>query len=93
MRITNITSRARIAPQRLGHAYPEWVDGPGEQSHEVFAGRMRIVHTQRARKLRKRGVPLMLIGRGQYAWFESHESFEARERVRLIRAQQIGDQQ
>lgn len=93
MRANNITSRARIAPQRLGHAFPQWIDEPGVQPHEVFVGRMRIVHTQRARKLRKRGVPLMLIGRGEYAWFETHESFEARERVRLIRAQQIGDQQ
>lgn len=93
MRVINITSRARIAPQRLGHAYPEWVDDPSEQPHEVFVGRMRIVHTQRARKLRKRGVPLMLIGRGQYAWFETHESYDARVLVRRVRAQQIGDQQ
>lgn len=93
MRVTNITARARIAPRRMAHAYPQWVDGPGEQSHEVFLGRMRIVHTQRARKLRKRGVPLMLIGRGEYAWFETRESFDARAVVRRIRAQQIGDQQ
>lgn len=54
----------------LQHAYPQWEppeDDPTampEDFREVWCGKMRIVHRQRARKLRRRGVPLMHLGYG-----------------------------
>lgn len=64
----------------MKHTYPHWdhlddqgmpLDGP----REVWTGNMRIVGRQRARKLRRRGVPIMRSievttrGRHRHAWF------------------------
>jgi hypothetical protein len=51
-------------PKALQHNYPGWQDDPhAEDSNgeprEVWFGVMRVVSAKRARKLRKRGVPLM----------------------------------
>jgi|SRR5579859_7578509 len=48
-------------PKALQHEYPRWEsdDRDPTQDVHVWPGRIRIVHGQRARKLRKRGVPLM----------------------------------
>ena len=68
---------------RLQHAYPQWLppdDEPWGEPREVWVGNMRIVHARRARRLRRRGVPLMDLrpktskgynaaGRASYAWF------------------------
>jgi hypothetical protein len=73
-------------PARLEAAFPVWEhcdrDGfPTTEPRQVWSGKMRIVHSQRARKLRRRGVPLMDLrprtgrgvngyeGRAEYAWF------------------------
>lgn len=62
---------------RLQHVYPQpepWDDDPAD-NREVWRGRMRIVGRQRARKLRRRGVPIMRKvdvtsrGRHRHAWF------------------------
>lgn len=60
----------------LQHVYPQWEepeDDPGGELREVWRGQMRIVHSQRARKLRKRGVPMWTLhkpgDRAKYAWF------------------------
>lgn len=45
---------------------------------------LRIVHTQRARKLRRRGVVLERIEDGCYAWFEQGVSFMRRTMQRGI---------
>lgn len=50
-------------PRALQHTIPYWVDTPlGEgnygESDQIWHGRMRVVSPRRARKLRKRGVPL-----------------------------------
>lgn len=45
----------------------------------------RIVHTQRARKLRRRGVVLEQIEPGCYAWFETGVSFMQRSMARSFR--------
>lgn len=67
--------------QALQHVYPQWdtpEDDPRGEPVEVWRGKMRIVHAQRARKLRRRGVPLMdlrprtsagYVGKAKYAWF------------------------
>lgn len=51
-------------PKALQHNYPGWQDDPhaedsNGESREVWFGAMRVVSAKRARKLRKRGVPLM----------------------------------
>jgi hypothetical protein len=51
-------------PTALRHNYPGWQDDPhaedsNGESREVWFGAMRVVGAKRARKLRKRGVPLM----------------------------------
>ena len=62
----------------LQHSYPQWEtpeDDPAGEPREVWHGRMRIVGRQRARKLRRRGVPIMrkievtTRGRHRHAWF------------------------
>lgn len=62
---------------RLQHVYPQpeaW-DGDPTDIREVWNGRMRIISRQRARKLRRRGVPIMRKvevtsrGRHRHAWF------------------------
>jgi hypothetical protein len=45
-----------------------------EDFRQTWYGRVRIVHRQRARKLRRRGVPLMsLPHRHAWAWFVDEE--------------------
>lgn len=61
------------------HAYPQWEppeDDPTaapEDYREVWRGAMRLVGRQRARTLRRRGVPLMSVHRRggvrAWAWF------------------------
>lgn len=68
---------------RLRHTYPRWEppeSGPWNEDdlRETWLGEMRIVHGQRARKLRRRRVPLMYLGRtsagrAEYAWFVDRE--------------------
>jgi hypothetical protein len=72
-----------ILSPRLPHAYPQWEtpeDDSGGEPVEIWVGKMRIVHRQRARTLRRRGVPLLDLrphtsrgynaaGRAKYAWF------------------------
>lgn len=61
----------------LVHVYPttEVADDRGtDELREVWLGLMRIVGRQRARKLRRRGVPVMRValtsrGRHRHAWF------------------------
>lgn len=64
--------------QRLQHAFPQWEtpeDDPHGELREVWRGHMRIVGRQRARKLRRRHVPIMRSvdvtrrGRHRHAWF------------------------
>lgn len=52
----------------MKHTYPQWENQdpdlpPYEGQHYIWSGNMRIVHAQRARKLRKRGVPLLPLHR------------------------------
>lgn len=67
---------------RLQHVYPQMLppdDDPGapvEDYRETWVGKMRIVHRQRARALRRRGVPRWAMWtlhkpgeRAKYAWF------------------------
>lgn len=79
--VTVVEGRKATAP--LQHVYPQWEppeDDPLDELREVWRGKMRIVHAKRARKLRRRGVPLMDLrpmteagynaaGRAKYAWF------------------------
>ena len=54
------TSHTATTP--LQHVYPQWEtpgDDPYGDERQVWRGEMRIVHAKRARKLRRRGVPLM----------------------------------
>jgi hypothetical protein len=66
---------AATARAALQHAYPQWEPpeddpiAPIEDYRQVWRGKMRIVHKQRARKLRRRRVPLMNIGHCCWAWF------------------------
>jgi hypothetical protein len=59
--------------QRLKDAYPQWE--PPEEYRKIWRGRMRIVGPRRARKLRRRGVPLVRSvavtshGQHRHAWF------------------------
>lgn len=59
--------------QPLQHVYPHW-DAPHWDPHsdelvEVFCGDMRIVRNkQRAKFLRRRGVPMWKSGR-EWLWF------------------------
>ncbi len=51
-------------PKALSHTYPRLDYPPGcevgnDDPREVWEGAMRVVSPRRARKLRKRGVPLM----------------------------------
>lgn len=49
-------------PRALQHEYPRWETDPNDPTGDadfVYPGRPRFVSKQRARKLRKRGVPLM----------------------------------
>ena len=48
-------------------------------------GHRRIVHKQRARKLRKRGVQLQAVGPGTWAWYETPWSYELRSMVRNLK--------
>lgn len=64
-------------PPRLGHIRPPY-------ANEVLDEVMRIVHTQRARKLRRRGVELQLLEPGVYVWFEHPESFLNRRMQRAL---------
>lgn len=57
-------------PTRLEHECPRWEsaaergeDGGGDDPRYVWPGRMRVVSARRARKLRKRGVPLLPLHR------------------------------
>lgn len=71
--------QSRTGPQRLGHIAPPKGD-------EVLDEVMRIVHTQRARKLRRRGVALERLEPGTWAWFEHPESFLNRKIQRELMA-------
>lgn len=77
---------ASIQPMKaaLPHVFPQWEppeDDPGAPSEDwgqMWYGKMRIVHRQRARKLRRRGVPLMnLRHRNAWAWFVEPEPLSA----------------
>lgn len=78
--------RQQAAPPRLQGIGPtyEWTDRNGDsvdEPCEVWYGQMRIVHGQRARKLRRRGERLMDLrafdggpargysGKAKFAWF------------------------
>lgn len=52
-------------PKALQHEYPRWEGSYQDPTQDVFAwpGRIRFVSAQRARKLRKRGVPLLPMHR------------------------------
>lgn len=63
---------------RLKHVCPRWEQPEGDPTDDplqVWDGQMRIVGRQRARKLRRRGVPIMRSieitsrGRHRHAWF------------------------
>lgn len=65
---------------RLRHVFPEWdhfddEGAPLDEPRQIWRGRMRVVSAQRARKLRRRGVPIMRnveitsTGRQRHAWF------------------------
>lgn len=62
--------------RRLEHVFPQWEFDPDSREERlVWTGRMRIIGRQRARKLRRRGVPIMrkvevtANGRHRHAWF------------------------
>ena len=80
----------------LVHSYPEWERDDSGEERLMWVGRLRIVSPRRARKLRKRGVPLMPLhvvdgegrprtpnGRARYGWFETHDGYEERKRTRM----------
>jgi hypothetical protein len=53
----------------------------------IQLGHRRVVHSQRARKLRKRGVPVWPMPRkGEWYWCESELSYQTRELQRALRA-------
>lgn len=70
-----------MSTQRLQHTEPQYAPpeddplAPPEEYRQVWSGKMRIVGCQRARKLRRRGVPIMRSveitsrGRHRHAWF------------------------
>jgi hypothetical protein len=64
-------------------------DGVAPLSGLRWFGHKHIVHKQRARKLRKRGVQLQTVAPGVWAWYESYDSYTSRvmrkELKRLLR--------
>lgn len=70
--------------QRIEHAYFRWVDDLQEPTECKLAceGHLRFVHARRARKLRKRGVPLLQLqkpnGHIYYMWWETPASYDSR---------------
>jgi hypothetical protein len=70
----------------LQHVYPRWElseEDPTADPRLIWPGRMRIVGRQRARKLRRRGVPITRSvkvtsrGRHRHAWFVEGETDSA----------------
>lgn len=83
----------------LMHTYPQWeppeddANAPSEEWGEVWYGKMRIVHKQRARKLRRRGVPLMSLPHWRaWAWFVDEGSVRAFTSVDLETAKRMQDE-
>lgn len=81
--------------QRLAAAPFHWVDDPVDSNaSEIRAnGYPRFVHAQRARTLRKRGVPLLRLekpnGHVYYVWWETEASYARRELVNHIRPKDL----
>jgi hypothetical protein len=81
----------------MQHENPAYVDDPHAppgvpplQAYIWPTKHLRIVHKQRARKLRKRGVMLRTLGPGKYGWHESQESYERRMLLRMMRKFGVG---
>ena len=72
--MNNAASIPGMHPLPLQHTYPYW-DTPEHDPHsddlvECWRGEMRIVRSkQRARLLRRRGVPLLRSIDGAWMWF------------------------
>lgn len=79
---------SHTASAPLQHVYPQWEppeDDPNGELRHVWRGKLRVVHAQRARKLRRRGVPLMDLrprmhkgcgtGRGAAAGYEGRAEY------------------
>jgi hypothetical protein len=72
----------------MQHENPAYIDDPHAPPLQAYiwpTKHLRIVHKQRARKLRKRGVMLRTLGPGKYGWHESEESFQRRLCLRTMR--------
>jgi hypothetical protein len=69
--------QSRTGPRRMDSIAPP-------KAGEVLDEVLRIVHTQRARKLRRRGVVLERLESGTWVWFEHPESYLNRKMQRAI---------
>lgn len=75
----------------MQHQDPAFIDDPHAPEGAPpmlglrWRGHRRLVHRQRARALRKRGVPLHVVAPGVWAWYESELSFETRKTARKLR--------
>ena len=81
----------------MQHENPPYIDDPHTppgvppvQAYIWPTKHLRVVHKQRARKLRKRGVMLRTLGPGKYGWHESEESYQRRLLLRTIRKYGMG---
>lgn len=76
----------------MQHNDPIFIDDPHapEGVPPMFGlrwyGHRRLVHRQRARKLRAKGVKLQVVAPGVWAWYESELSYQTREMLRVLKA-------
>jgi len=81
-----------MSPPRLQGVLPQWEytdhnGDPVDEPREVWHGELRIVHSQRARKLRRRGEQLIDL-RGSFPR-EGQNPFKARYGWVVERATQV----
>lgn len=75
----------------MQHNDPAFIDDPHAPAGMPpiqglrWYGHRRLVHRQRARKLRKRGVALQVVAPGVWAWYESEQSYKMRELLRRLK--------
>lgn len=74
----------------MQHQAPAFIDDPhapeGVPPMQGLSwyGHMRFVHRQRARTLRKKGVPLRVYGAGLWVWYETDASYDERKMRRQL---------
>lgn len=74
----------------MQHQTPAFIDNPHAAEGVppvqslLWYGHMRFVHRQRARTLRKKGVPLRAYGAGLWVWYETDASYDERKMRRQL---------